>query len=55
MTPITNLPELKDWADIQEQAYDECMNKLINDVAPITAFVEWLQKNYSHGVIINPL
>ena len=48
-----SLPTMKDWTYIQEQAYDECMNKLINDDAPITAFIEWLQKRYPNGVAIN--
>lgn len=47
------IPTSRDWAYIQEEAYDECMQKLIDDDAPITAFVEWLQKNYPIGVVIN--
>ncbi len=48
-----NLPLIRDWSVIQEEAYDECEDELINDDAPITAFVEWLQKKYPNGVRIN--
>ena len=48
-----SLPKFKDWGYRQEEAYDECMDKLISDDAPITAFIEWLQKKYPNGVIIN--
>ena len=48
-----SLPKFKDWCYIQEEAYDECKDKLISDSAPITAFIEWLQKKYPNGVIIN--
>lgn len=48
-----SLPSVKDWSDIQEEAYDECMDELINDDAPITAFIEWLQKKYPNGVKVN--
>jgi hypothetical protein len=48
-----SLPKFKDWGYIQEEAYDECMDKLISDDTPITAFIEWLQKKYPNGVIIN--
>ena len=48
-----SLPIVKDWCDIQEEAYDECMNELLSDDDPITAFIEWLQKRYPSGVVIN--
>ena len=48
-----SLPSVKDWSDIQVEAYDECMDELINDDAPITAFIEWLQKKYPNGVKVN--
>jgi hypothetical protein len=48
-----SLPSVKDWSDIQEEVYDECMDELINDDAPITAFIEWLQKKYPNGVKVN--
>jgi hypothetical protein len=47
-----SLPMFKDWGYLQEEAYDECMGKLITDDAPITAFIEWLQKKYPNGVNI---
>jgi hypothetical protein len=48
-----SLPTFKDWCYVQEEAYDECMGKLINDDAPITAFIEWLQQKYPKGININ--
>ena len=44
----------KDWAYVQEQAYDDesFMDKILKDDSPITAFIEWLQKKHPNGIII---
>jgi len=52
---IQELATVSDWSVIQGIYYDNEVeyNKMINDHSPITAFIEYLQKTYPNGILIN--
>ena len=45
-----NMKEITDWSDLQILAYYEYKD----DDSQVTAFVEWLQKNYPDGITFAP-
>jgi hypothetical protein len=46
-----DIPTFKNWTEVDDIAYKEC--KYYLDDSPVACFIEWLDKKFPNGVIID--